>query len=102
MILNPAQSMFRIIRPRNSEAVQLAWTQVWQENVPDLIRAFVDGDTDVFFCVLDVVEQAKLNSGSMFGKDGKIDAVSHPSRSQRIGQGMGRRGVDRAQTQPPV
>jgi hypothetical protein len=50
-----------------------------------LISVFVDRDTDVFFCGLDVVEQAKLNPRSVLGKDGKVDAVTHPCRAQRIG-----------------
>jgi hypothetical protein len=53
--------------------------------VPDLIGVFSDRDSNVFFSRLDAVEQAKLNTGSVLGKDGKVDAVSHPRRAQRIG-----------------
>ena len=53
--------------------------------MPNLIGVFVDRDTNVFFCGVDAVEQAKLNTGGMLGKDRKIDAVAHPGRTQRIG-----------------
>jgi hypothetical protein len=53
--------------------------------VPNLIGVFGDRDTNVFFRGLDAVEQAKLNTRSVFGKDGKIDTVPHPRRAQRIG-----------------
>jgi hypothetical protein len=63
----------------------LSWTHIRQKHVPDLIGVFGDRDANVFFSRLDVVEQAKLNTGSVLGKDGKVDAVPHPRRAQRIG-----------------
>ncbi len=80
-----AQPAFRIVRARNPETVQLSRTHIRQEDVPDLIGVFIDRDTNVFFCGLDVVEQAKLNTGSVLGKDGKVHAILHPCCAQRIG-----------------
>jgi hypothetical protein len=63
----------------------LSWTYIRQKHVPDLIGVFGDRDANVFFSRLDAVEQAKLNTGSVLGKDGKVDPVPHPGRTQRIG-----------------
>jgi hypothetical protein len=52
--------------------------------VPNLIGMFVDRDTNVFFGSLDAVEQAKLNTRGVLGKNGKVDAVPHPRRAQWI------------------
>ena len=53
--------------------------------MPDLIGVFGDRDANVFFSRLDAVEQAKLNTGGVLGKDGKVDPVPRPRRAQRIG-----------------
>jgi hypothetical protein len=52
--------------------------------VPNLIGVFVDRDANVFFSSLDVVEQAKLNTGGVLGINGKVHAVPRPRRAQRI------------------
>jgi hypothetical protein len=49
-----------------------------------MIGMFRDRDSNVFFRGFDVVEQAKLDTGSVLGKDGKVDAISHPRRAEWI------------------
>jgi hypothetical protein len=49
-----------------------------------LIGVLGDRDANVFFSSLDAVEQAKLNTSGVLGKDRKVDAVPHPCRAQRI------------------
>jgi hypothetical protein len=46
---------------------------------------FGDRNANVFFSGLDIIEQAKLNTGSVLGKDCKVDAVPRPGRAQGIG-----------------
>jgi hypothetical protein len=53
--------------------------------MPNLIGVFGNRDADVFFSGFDAVKQAKLNTGGVLGKDGKVDTVPHPRRAQRIG-----------------
>jgi hypothetical protein len=50
-----------------------------------LIGVLGDRDANVFFSSLDVLEQTKLNTSGMLGKDGKVDAVPHPRRTEGIG-----------------
>ena len=52
--------------------------------MPHLIGVFAHGNADVFFGRLEIVKQAKLNSGGVLGKESKVDAVAHPCRTQRI------------------
>ena len=73
-----------IVRTGNAKTVQLAGARIGQKHVPDLISLFRDRDTNVLFGVLDIVEQAQLNTCSMLGKNGEIDAIPHPCRTQRI------------------
>src|SRR5207302_10842389 len=76
--------MFQIVRTSNPKTVQLSWTHIGQKHVPNLIGMFVDRDTNVFFGSLYVIEQAELNTGGVLRKNGKVDAVPHPCRAERI------------------
>ncbi len=53
--------------------------------MPHLIGMLGDGNANVLFGGLGIVEQAKLNRGGRFGKEGKVYAVAQPRRAQRIG-----------------
>ena len=53
--------------------------------MPHLISMLGDGNANVLFGGLGIVEQAKLNRGGRFGKEGKVYAVAQPRRAQRIG-----------------
>src|SRR2546421_721732 len=52
--------------------------------MPDLLGLFAQRDADVFLWRIDVVEQAKMNFGRVFGENREIDAVSEPGRAERI------------------
>src|SRR5258708_4672428 len=77
--------MFRVVWAGDAKTVQLSWTHIRQEHMPNLIGAFGNRNADVFFSGFDAVEQAKFNAGGVLGKDGKVDTVPHPRRAQRIG-----------------
>src|SRR6266516_4004038 len=79
-----AQAVLWIVRTGNAKTVQVTGARIGQKHVPDLISLFCDRDTNVLFGVLDIVEQAQLNTCSMLGKNGEVDAVTHPCRTQRI------------------
>ena len=53
--------------------------------MPHLIGVLGDGNANVFFGGLNIVEQAKLNRSGRFRKEGKVYAVAQPGRAQRIG-----------------
>ncbi|KAG0506475.1 MAG: hypothetical protein Udaeo_01340 [Candidatus Udaeobacter sp.] len=52
--------------------------------MPHLVSTLLDWDPDVFFRVFHAVDQAKLNSAGVLGKNSKVHAVTHPGCAQRI------------------
>ena len=52
--------------------------------MPHLVSTLLERDANVFFRVFHAVEQAKLNSGGVLGKNRKVHAVTRPSCAQRI------------------
>ncbi len=80
-----SQPALRIVRAGNAKTIQLSWPHIGQKHMPDLIGVLGDGNSNVFFGGLNVVEQAKLNRSGCFRKEREVDAVAHPRRAQRIG-----------------
>src|SRR5262249_7686382 len=58
--------------------------RIGQELVPHVIRLFTHRNPNIFFSGLEIVEQAKLNTGGVLGKNGEVDAITHPCRTERI------------------
>src|SRR5437773_8584485 len=73
-----------IVRPGNTEPVQLSRPHIRQEHVPNLISMLGERNADAFFSRPDVVEQAKFDTRSVLRKNSEVDAVPHPRGAQRI------------------
>ena len=52
--------------------------------MPHLVSTLLQRDSNIFFRVFNAVEQAKFNTSGMFGKNGKVDAVTHPGCAERM------------------
>jgi hypothetical protein len=57
----------------------LSRPRIGQKDMPDLIRALLERDPNVFFGVFHVVDEAKLNASGMLRKNRKVHTVTHPS-----------------------
>src|SRR6185295_5453179 len=74
-----------LVRAGYAKTVQLSRPRVGQKDMPNMVRTFLDRDPDVFFRVLHAVDQAKLNSAGVRGKNRKVHAVPRPGCAQWIG-----------------
>src|SRR5262249_34920250 len=79
-----AQPALWIVRTGHAKAIELPWPQIGQKLVPHLISLFTDWNTNVFFGRLEIIEQAKLNTGGVLGEESEVDTVAHPGCAQRI------------------
>ena len=49
-----------------------------------MLGALGHWDSNVFLGRIDSIEQAKIDAGRVFGKNGEVHAVSRPRRTERI------------------
>ena len=52
--------------------------------MPHLISTLLERDPNVLFRVFHVVDQTKLDSGGVLGKNRKVHPITRPSCAQRI------------------
>jgi hypothetical protein len=63
----------------------LSRPRIGQKDMPHVVSTLLDRDPNVFFSVFRAIDQAKLNSTGVFGKNRKVYAVTHPGCAERIG-----------------
>src|SRR5204862_4864379 len=73
-----------LVRAGYAKTVQLSRPRIGQKVMPHLIRTLLDGDANEFFRIFHAVDQAKLNSSSVLGKNRKVHAITHPGCAERI------------------
>ena len=77
--------MLRRIRAVDTVAIALPRTEVGHIPVPDIIRAFCQGDTQALMGILRVVEEAEIDPRSVRREQGKIHPSAIPGGTKRIG-----------------
>ncbi len=78
------QALFGLVRALDAVAVELAGLQLGEEAVPDVVGAFGEPDA-VRLGPPEIVEEAQLDAGGVFGKEREVDAVAAPRRAERVG-----------------
>ena len=78
-----AMPLFRLIRAVNAIAVAQPRSRLREIDMPDVIRAFRDGNSGDFLRAVAIIEQAEFHAARMFGKEGEIHAPAIPCRAER-------------------
>ncbi len=81
-----AVAFLRLVRPMDSEPVQLAGTDVGKVGVPDLIGALAKPDSRRFLPVLVVMEETEVHRGGTLREDGEVGSLAVPRGTERGGR----------------
>ena len=78
-----AESVLGIVSPVHPVAVELAWDDIVEIAVPNVLGAFGQRNALDLASTLSI-EQTKLDPSRVLGKKSEINAVAHPGRPERI------------------
>src|SRR5215813_7197051 len=73
-----------LVRTVNAEAVQLPRSNVWKQNMPDMVGSLRHADPDRFMVRIRMLKQAKINAGRVFRIESKVNPFAGQSCTQGV------------------